>query len=103
MSLSLNGSVMMMSVLVSLFRKFDLDGKSNKGLLLICQHSEDIFPNAVDYYQGPEEDDDNDEDIELGSEEDSDGKFPFYNNSIECLTDLIIIEDEEPKPKKSKK
>jgi hypothetical protein len=46
-----------------------------KKLLLILLYSEDIFPNAVDYYQGPEEDDDNDEDIELGSEEDSDGKF----------------------------
>lgn len=37
--------------------------------------SEDIFPNAVDYFQGPEEDDDlDDDDIELGSDEDSDGK-----------------------------
>jgi hypothetical protein len=38
-------------------------------------YSEDIFPNAVEYYQGPEEDDDNDEDIELGSEDESDGRF----------------------------
>ncbi|CAO3610616.1 unnamed protein product [Mucor hiemalis] len=34
--------------------------------------SEDIFPNAVDYYQGPGEDFDDDEEIELGSEDESD-------------------------------
>lgn len=39
----------------------------------IFYHSEDIFPNAVDYYQGPGEDFDIDEDeeIELGSEDES--------------------------------
>ncbi|GAA5795835.1 hypothetical protein HPULCUR_001197 [Helicostylum pulchrum] len=48
--------------------------------------SEDIFPNAVDYFQGPEEDDDlDDDDIELGSDEDSDD------------------EEEAPKAKKSRK
>lgn len=48
--------------------------------------SEDIFPNAVDYFQGPEEDDDLDEDdIELGSDEDSDGNkktlLKLYKNT----------------------
>lgn len=37
---------------------------------IVC-FSEDIFPNAVDYFQGPEEDDLDEEDIELGSEDDS--------------------------------
>ncbi|KAI9365834.1 hypothetical protein BD770DRAFT_377350 [Pilaira anomala] len=46
--------------------------------------TEDIFPNAIEYFQGHEEDSDLDEeDIELGSEDESD--------------------DEAPKSKKSKK
>ncbi|KAI9483159.1 MAG: hypothetical protein EXX96DRAFT_499081 [Benjaminiella poitrasii] len=36
--------------------------------------SEDIFPNAIDYFQGPDDDEDDDE-IELGSDDESEDEF----------------------------
>ncbi|KAI7904008.1 uncharacterized protein BX663DRAFT_506099 [Cokeromyces recurvatus] len=64
------------------FLEWFSDDDVRPGIIL----SEDIFPNAIEYFQGPEDDDeDEDEEIELGSEDESEE------------------EEEKPKKKKSKK